>query len=199
MHISDEVLVKRIKRGDEASFRQLVERYRSRVYSIAYAMTKNQSDADDLSQEIFLKVYRFLPQFKGKSKFYTWLYRLAINTCISAINNRKKKHEEVSLFLSSENKDVLLNTLPEESVVSPMQLLENKELGQKIRLAIDSLSDGLKEIFILREIEDLSYKDLAEIFKCPEGTIKSRLFRAREELRKKLLPYLNYNFKGVET
>ena len=94
---------------------------------------------------------------------------------------------------------MLLNTLPEESVVSPMQLLENKELGQKIRLAIDSLSDGLKEIFILREIEDLSYKDLAEIFKCPEGTIKSRLFRAREELRKKLLPYLNYNFKGVET
>ena len=199
MHISVEVLVRRIKRGDEASFRQLVERYKSRVYSIAYAMTKNQSDADDLSQEIFLKVYRFLPQFKGKSKFYTWLYRLAINTCISAINNREKKPEEVSLFLSSENKDVLLNTLPEESVVSPMQLLENKELGQKIRLAIDSLSDGLKEIFILREIEDLSYKDLAEIFKCPEGTIKSRLFRAREELRKKLLPYLNYNFKGVET
>lgn len=98
MHISDEVLVKRIKRGDEASFRQLVERYRSRVYSIAYAMTKNQSDADDLSQEIFLKVYRFLPQFKGKSKFYTWLYRLAINTCISAINNRKKSTEKFLFF-----------------------------------------------------------------------------------------------------
>jgi len=192
MSISDEALIRKSKRGDENSFRELVERYQSRVYSIVLGMVGNRNDADDLSQEIFLKVYRFLPQFKGKSKFYTWLYRLTINTCISARNTQKKKLETVSLSCPVGGKENPLSTkIPQDNVKSPVEILKNKELGLKIKSAIDSLSEELKEVFVLREIEDLSYKQLSEIFQCPEGTIKSRLFRAREELKKKLLPYLN--------
>lgn len=194
MSISDETLIKKSKTGDEKSFKELVERYKSRVYSIVLAMVRDKNDADDLSQEIFLKVYRFLPQFKGKSKFYTWLYRLTINTCISAQNAQKKKPKTLSFSLGEEG-NPLSTKLFQEEVKSPLEILRNKELGLKIKSAIDSLSRDLKEVFILREVEDLTYKELSEILQCPQGTIKSRLFRAREELKKKLLPYLN-NLEG---
>jgi len=153
-----------------------VERYQSRVYSIVLAMLGDKNDADDLSQEVFLKVYRFIHQFKGRSKFFTWLYRLTINTCISA-RNKKKRNNQI---------DTLQN-----DAKSPIEILQNRELEKKIKLALDSLSDGLKEVFVLREIEDLSYKQLSRILHCPEGTVKSRLFRAREELKKKLMPYID--------
>jgi len=191
MSISDEVLVLKFKSGDKNSFRRLVERYQSKVYSIVLAMIEDKNDADDLSQEVFIKVYRGLTHFKGKSKFFTWLYRITINTCINAQNGRKRRPK--TIFLSypvGERGDPLSTQLSQNTVKSPIEILKNKELGAKIKLAINSLSDELKEAFILREVEDLSYKELSKILQCPEGTIKSRLFRAREEVRKKLTPYL---------
>ncbi|RLE14294.1 RNA polymerase subunit sigma-24 [Candidatus Aerophobetes bacterium] len=189
MGVSDEVLVARFKEGDESSFKELVERYQSRVYSIVLAMLGDKNDADDLSQEVFLKVYRFIHQFKGRSKFFTWLYRLTINTCISA-RNRKKRNNQILLSQSFKKDFTPIDTLQNDAK-SPIEILQNRELEKKIKLALDSLSDGLKEVFVLREIEDLSYKQLSRILHCPEGTVKSRLFRAREELKKKLMPYID--------
>ena len=189
MGVSGEVLVARFKEGDESSFKELVERYQSRVYSIVLAMLGDKNDADDLSQEVFLKVYRFIHQFKGRSKFFTWLYRLTINTCISA-RNRKKRNNQILLSQSFKKDFTPIDTLQNDAK-SPIEILQNRELEKKIKLALDSLSDGLKEVFVLREIEDLSYKQLSRILHCPEGTVKSRLFRAREELKKKLMPYID--------
>jgi len=192
MGVSDEVLVARFKEGDESSFKELVERYQSRVYSIVLAMLGDKNDADDLSQEVFLKVYRFIHQFKGRSKFFTWLYRLTINTCISA-RNKKKRNNQILLSQSLKKDFTPIDTLDtlQNDAKSPIEILQNRELEKKIKLALDSLSDGLKEVFVLREIEDLSYKQLSRILHCPEGTVKSRLFRAREELKKKLMPYID--------
>ncbi|MCD6318029.1 sigma-70 family RNA polymerase sigma factor [Candidatus Aerophobetes bacterium] len=191
MSISDEVLILKFKRGDKSSFRRLVEKYQSKVYSIVLAMIGDKNDADDLSQEIFIKVYKGLTQFNGRAKFFTWLYRITINTCINAQNTRKRKPETILMsYPVGEKENPLSTQLSQDTVRSPMEILENKELGMKIKLAIDSLSDGLREVFILREVEDLSYKELSKILQCPEGTIKSRLFRAREEMKKKLTPYL---------
>jgi len=191
MSISDEVLVRRFKSGDKNSFRRLVEKYQSKIYSIVLASVRDKNDTDDLCQEIFIKVYRGLSQFKGKSKFFTWLYRITINTCISAQNARKRKPETIPLSYPVDEKENPLSTkLSQDTVKRPMEVLKNKELEVKIKLAIDSLSDRLKEVFILREVEDLSYKELSKILQCSEGTIKSRLFRAREKLKKKLAPYL---------
>jgi len=189
MGVSDEVLVARFKEGDESSFKELVERYQSRVYSIVLAMLGDKNDADDLSQEVFLKAYRFIHQFKGRSKFFTWLYRLTINTCISA-RNKKKRNNQILLSQSFKKDFTPIDTLQNDAK-SPIEILQNRELEKKIKLALDSLSDGLKEVFVLREIEDLSYKQLSRILHCPEGTVKSRLFRAREELKKKLMPYID--------
>ena len=191
MSASDEVLIERFKAGDRNSFRELVEKYQSRVYSIALAMVGDRNDADDLSQEIFLKVYRFLHKFRGRSKFFTWLYRITVNTCINSRNGRCKKRETISLSQPlDEEGNNLYTYVPQESFKSALETLKNEELGVKINSAINSLPDELKDVFILREIEDLSYRELATIFQCPEGTIKSRLFRARDQLKEKLEPYL---------
>lgn len=193
MNPSDSVLLEKFKKGDEESFRKLVEKYQSKVYSIALAMVKDKTEAEDIMQDIFIKVYRSLDNFKGKSKFYTWLYRITINTCINHLNQNKKTNT-ISLF-SSEDREkyqVQINKtslFPEESK-SPFEILQNQELEEKIKLAIDSLPLELKQVFLLREIDDLSYKEMAKILNCSEGTIKSRLFRARDKLREKIGSYL---------
>lgn len=190
---TDESLIRKFKNGDEQSFKELVVRYQSRIYSIVLAMVRDKNEADDICQDIFIKVYRFLHQFKGKSKFFTWLYRLTINTCINAQNGRKRKLSTVSLSHPvGENEESLVAFIEEDNTNNcALENLQNKELGMKLNLAIESLPDELKEVFVLREIDDLPYKELAKILQCSEGTIKSRLFRAREKLKEKILPYMD--------
>ncbi|MBE0478743.1 sigma-70 family RNA polymerase sigma factor [Candidatus Aerophobetes bacterium] len=189
---SDESLIRRFKNGDEESFKELVKRYQARIYSIVFAMMGDKNDADDICQEIFVKLYRSLYQFRGKSKFFTWLYRLTVNTCINAQNGRKRKLQTISLSHPvGESEQSLVEFIEQDGENCSIDILKNKELGMKINSAIDCLSDDLKEVFILREIEDLSYRELAKILQCSEGTIKSRLFRARDRLKEKLLPYIN--------
>ncbi len=191
MKLSDEELVDRFRSGDEDSFRILVERHSPRIFNIIYRITKDRSLAEDLSQEVFLRVYRFLDGFKKKCRFSTWLYRLTVNVCFNA--QRKRKGESKVVTLSHQVANVGSNPgtreLEDESF-SPQKTLETEELARKIKSAIDSLPEVFKMTFILREFEDLSYKELAKVFRCSQGTIKSRLCRARETLRQKLEVYL---------
>jgi len=189
--LSDEELVDRFRSGDEDSFRILVERHSPRIFNIIYRTIKDRNLAEDLSQEVFLRMYRFLDGFKKKCRFSTWLYRLTINVCFNA--QRKRKEESKVISLSHQVANVGSNPgtreLEDESF-SPQKILEKEELARKINSAIDSLPEVLKMTFILREFEDLSYKELAKILRCSEGTVKSRLCRARETLRQKLKVYL---------
>ena len=192
MKLSDEELVDRFRSGDEDSFRILVERHSPRIFNIIYRTTKDRNLAEDLSQEVFLRMYRFLGGFKKESRFSTWLYRLTVNVCFNA--QRKRKEEPKVVILSQQVADVGSNPgtreLEDESF-SPQKTLEKEELARKIKSAIDSLPEVLKMTFILREFEDLPYKELAKVLRCSQGTIKSRLCRAREALRQKLEIYLS--------
>ncbi len=192
MQYSDEELVERSGAGAEESFRMLVERYQDRVYHIVYGIVGNKDEAEDLSQEVFLRVYRFLPRFKGKSKFYTWLYRLTVNVCLSARRKRKNEPNKiVSLTDFSKHSHNPGETELADKSFSPLKILQNKEMAETIKSAINTLSEVLKSTFVLREFEELSYEELARVFRCSKGTIKSRLSRAREQLRGKIEPYLN--------
>jgi len=187
---SDEQLVEKFKAGDRDSFRILVERYKSRVYNIIYGIMGSRDEAEDLSQEVFLNVYRFLHRFKEKSKFYTWLYRIAVNICLSAQKKKNKSSNVLSLTELSETDNTSGKMELADQSFSSQKMLEDMELARKIKSAINSLSEVLKTTFVLREFEDLSYQELAKAFQCSRGTIKSRLSRAREELRQKLKLYL---------
>jgi len=192
MKPSDEELVDRFRSGDEDSFRILVERHSSRIFNIACRTVRDRNLAEDISQEVFLRVYRFLDGFKKQCRFSTWLYRITINVCFNA--QRKRKEEPKVLIPSWEVANAGSNPgtpqLEDESF-SPRKTLEKKQLTTKIKSAIDSLPGVLKMTFILREFEDLSYRELAKTLRCSEGTIKSRLCRARETLRQKLAVYLS--------
>lgn len=192
MKPSDEELVDRFRSGDEDSFRILVERHSPRIFNIACRTVRDRNLAEDISQEVFLRVYRFLDGFRKECRFSTWLYRITINVCFNA--QRKRKEEPKVLIPSWEVANVGRNPgtaqLEDESF-SPQKTLEKKELTTKIKSAIDSLPGVLKMTFILREFEDLSYRELAKVLRCSEGTIKSRLCRARESLRQKLEIYLS--------
>lgn len=189
MH-SDEELVERFIGGETDSFPMLVERYEARVYSIVYGIIGSRDEAEDLSQEVFIKVYKNLRHFKGKSKFYTWLYRITVNVCLSA---QRKKSQSSRIISMSRLSGVSANPgeveLADETF-SPQKVFKNRELASKIQSAINSLPGILRITFILREFEDLSYRELARIFRCSMGTVKSRLSRARESLRQTLTPYL---------
>ena len=192
MQQNEQVLVDRFCGGDHTAFHELVGQYKKKIYYLACDITGDHQEAEDISQEVFLRVYRFLDGFKKQCRFSTWLYRITINVCFNA--QRKRKEEPKMAIPSWEVANVGSNPgtpqLEDESF-SPRKALEKKELTTKIKSAIDSLPEVLKMTFILREFEDLSYKELAKALRCSEGTIKSRLCRARETLRQELEIYLS--------
>ncbi len=189
MH-SDEELVERFVGGETDSFPMLVERYEARVYSIVYGIMGSRDETEDLSQEVFIKVYENLGHFKGKSKFYTWLYRITVNVCLSAQRKKSQPNRIISMSsLSGVGANAGGVELADETF-SPQKVFKDRELASRIQLAINSLPGILRITFVLREFQDLSYRELARIFRCSMGTVKSRLSRARENLRQTLTPYL---------
>ncbi|MFC1654792.1 RNA polymerase sigma factor [Myxococcota bacterium] len=181
-------LVRRAKRGDEKAFRTLMERYRRKVFSIAYGMVHNPEAAYDISQEVFIKVFRYLGSFQGTSSFYTWLYRISVNLSIDWL----RKQGRTSLV---DFDDSLLRREPDgaEALVvpklqdgDPYKALDRKELREQIAKAFESLSEKHRAVLLLREVEGLSYDEIARALKIHKGTVMSRLHHARRNLQRAL-------------
>jgi len=192
LETSDLNLVKRVRNGDKGAFRELVERYQRKVFSIAYGMVNNREDAMDLVQESFLKVHNNLGRFEGSSSFYTWLYRIVVNVCIDHIRKtgRRIKVDYDDQILRDGNVEGDDRIRPSVLNVDPVKAQGRKELLEKIRSALDELSPNHKEAIVLRELQGLSYEEMANVMGVSKGTVMSRLHHARKNLQALLQDYV---------
>ena len=185
---SDEILVARVQRGDKTAYDALVLKYQGRIMNLISRFVRDPSDASDVAQEAFIKAYRALPRFRGDSAFYTWFYRIAVNTAKNFLaQNSRKSFETAADFTEMEQIDQS-DTLKEQA--TPERLLLTRELEETIMAAIEGLPADLRSAITLREIEGLSYEEIATVMECPVGTVRSRIFRAREAVDKQLKPLL---------
>ena len=183
----DQVWVERAQAGDQEAFRHLVERYQRRVYAVAYGIVRNRDDAWDVAQEAFVKAYRNLTRFQGNSGFYTWLYRITYNLCIDTMRSRSRRS-----FVEMDSSRMLQAAVAKEAPLEthPAKSVDRRELGEAIENALNELSEKHRAIIVLREIEGLSYEEIADVLKVSKGTVMSRLFHARRKLQDLLKPYL---------
>jgi RNA polymerase sigma-70 factor, ECF subfamily len=188
---TDALLVERVQRGDVRAFEMLVVKYQRRVERLIGRMVRDVDLVADIAQETFIRAYRAMPQFRGDSAFYTWLYRIAVNTAKKALMDRKRDPVVTESALFSVNDE---ETSRAESELSdgetPEGVLASKQIAQTVNAAIQALSEDLRQAIVLREIEGLSYEEIAEVMNCPIGTVRSRIFRARESIAEKLRPLL---------
>lgn len=184
-HAHDVELLTAVKDGDASAFRGLVEKYQGRVYAMIYGMTRNREDARDLTQEAFVKAFRNLESFRLESSFYTWIYRIGMNLAID--HARRHKRQGTTGFdeaVAARDEDGGIAELHHED--SPSKALERKQLYAQIMDALEELPEDQKQAILLRELEGLSYKEIADVMGIPEGTVMSRLFYARKKLQKLL-------------
>jgi len=185
----DQELVIRVQQGDKKAFDMLVLKYQLRLSKLVSRFLRNQSDIPDVVQEAFIKAYRALPNFRGDSAFYTWLYRIAINTAKNHLVAQSRKSPANSID-AQEAEDYGASEWLKE-YASPEREALASELEATIYQAMDELPSDLREAITLREIEGLSYEDIAAVMDCPIGTVRSRIFRAREAIDSKLEPILD--------
>lgn len=184
-------IIERCRRGDTKAFRILVERYERRVFSLALGLLKDPDEARDIAQEVFLKAHRHLGTFLGNSSFYTWLYRITVNLCIDR-KRRVGRGSEVELderlphHAVGSPADVLSAQRPS---FNPQRVAESSELRGRILAALGQLSEAHRAVLVLREVEGLSYKEIADSMDCPEGTVMSRLFHARRQMQQLLADF----------
>ncbi len=177
---SDQLLVERARRGDRGAFDLLVLKYQQKILKLIMRYVRDQTEALDVSQEAFVKAYRALPAFRGESAFYTWLYRIAINTAKNHLVSMQRKPVEYELDAQESDSAERSPHLREED--SPEGLAMQEELRQAIERALAELPEELRTAILLREIEGLSYEEIAVAMDCPVGTVRSRIFRARETI-----------------
>ena len=190
---SNQVLVERVKAGDKKAFDLLVSKYHQRVIRLISRLVRNPAEVEDIAQEAFIKAYRSIGQFRGDSAFYTWLYRIAVNSAKNALMASNRRPIPMSdLMKSDENEEG--EAWPVESAIdfqTPEALLASRQVAQTVDAAIQSLAEDLRTAIMLREIEGLTYEEIAEAMNCPIGTVRSRIFRARETISKQLRPLLD--------
>ena len=182
---SDLGLVQRVQRGDKTAFDLLVRKYQHKVIKLVTRYLRNPSDAEDVAQEAFIKAYRAMPQFRGDSAFYTWLYRIAINTAKNAIVSRDRNPVEFDLDMQAIEESQSMQARLADTT-TPESLLQTEEIRTTVNQAIDALPEDLRTAIVLRELEGLSYEDIALAMECPVGTVRSRIFRAREAIDRRL-------------
>jgi len=182
-------LVTRVQRGDKQAYELLVAKYQRRITRLLSRIIRDPSDIEDVAQEAFIKAYRALPGFRGESAFYTWLYRIAINTAKNhfAAQSRRGATQSTADPEDAENFD---DALALRDVATPDAVLLSKQVGEAVNQAIERLPDDLKTAIVLRELEGMSYDEIAAAMNCPVGTVRSRIFRAREAIAADLRPLL---------
>jgi RNA polymerase sigma-70 factor (ECF subfamily) len=185
----DRQLVERARQGDKRAFELLVEKYQRRLHRLLSRMVRNAEEVEDIAQETFIKAYRALPNFRGDAAFYTWLYRIGVNTAKNYLAGRNKTMQTISdQALDDEDE-------PDERLVAqdnntPETELMSKQIALAVNEAVQALPEELRSAITLREMEGLSYEEIAELMSCPIGTVRSRIFRAREAIAVKLRPML---------
>lgn len=185
----DEELVLRVQQGDKSAYDLLVIKYQHRIIQLVNRYIKDPSDAQDVAQEAFIKAYRALGNFRGESAFYTWLYRIAINTAKNYLMSRSRRNADAQVdILDAEQ----IEKAPQlQGMETPERQLLNEEIVETIKTAIAKLPEEMRVAIMLREFEGMSYEEIAEAMDCPVGTVRSRIFRAREAIDSKLTPLLD--------
>jgi RNA polymerase sigma-70 factor (ECF subfamily) len=186
---SDKVLVERVKSGDKTAFDLLVLKYQHKIVKLVMRYVRDSAEALDVTQEAFLKAYRALPGFRGDSAFYTWLYRIAINTAKNYLVAQKRRPLDYDLDLQDPEQYDMQARL--KSVDSPEHMVLSEEIRETVNLAISDLPEDLRTAIVLREIDGMSYEEIAQTMECPIGTVRSRIFRAREAIDKRLKPIVD--------
>lgn len=191
----DQALVERVQKGDKRAFDLLVQKYQLRISKLIARFVRNPDDVQDVAQETFIKAYRALGKFRGESAFYTWLYRIAINTAKNHLVAMGRKNPAYSVDVQEIEKYDASDWLKEYA--TPERQLLAGEIQATVNKAMSELPSDLREAITLREIEGLSYEDIALVMDCPIGTVRSRIFRAREAIDGKLEPLLDSSSRDV--
>lgn len=186
----DQALVERAQRGDQQAFGMLVEKYQRKLGRLLSRMVRDQAEVEDVVQESFIKAYRALPNFRGDSAFYTWLYRIGINTAKNYLVSMGRR-PQVSKDIEIEDAENFEDGDELRTLETPESSLMTKEIAQTVNDTMMALPDELRTAITLRELEGLSYEEIATLMNCPIGTVRSRIFRARETIAEKLRPLLD--------
>ena len=184
---SDEILVSRCQKGEKKAFELLIQKYQRRIYHLIYRITQDSDMVEPLAQEVFLKAYRSISAFQGKSQFYTWIYRIAVNTCLSHIKRGglEDSHEDPQEINPGRFHPDTPYVQPED----PEQQFMRKEFYRHLLGSVRKLPEELQTTIVLREFMGMNYEEIAEVLQIPLGTVRSRIFRARAQLRESLSPY----------
>ncbi|PKD41469.1 RNA polymerase sigma factor RpoE [Methylomonas sp. Kb3] len=185
----DQELVRRVQQGDKAAFDLLVIKYQHKIVHLVNRYVKDPSEAQDVAQDSFIKAYRALGDFRGDSAFYTWLYRIAINTAKNYLLSRSRRHFDYEIDV--QDAEQVENAPQLKDIETPENLLMNEQIVAVIKSAIERLPEEMRIAITLREFEGMSYEEIAEAMDCPIGTVRSRIFRAREAIDQKLNPLLD--------
>lgn len=190
---ADAPLVERAKQGDVTAFEMLVVKYQRRIERLIGRMVRDVDLVPDIAQETFLRAYRALPQFRGESAFYTWLYRIAVNTAKKSLMELKRDPLVTEAARASRDEDDDAPRVENEpsDAATPDAVLASKQIAAAVNFAVEALSEDLRQAITLREIEGLSYEEIAALMNCPIGTVRSRIFRAREAIAARLRPLLD--------
>lgn len=186
----DQVLVERAQGGDQRAFDLLVCKYQRKLGRLLSRFIRDAAEIEDVSQEAFIKAYRALPSFRGESAFYTWLYRIGINTAKNYLVSQGRRAPTSTSF-DAEEAESFEEASQLRDINTPESLLHSKQIGQTVNAAMDSLPEELRTAIVLREIDGMSYEEIASMMNCPIGTVRSRIFRAREVVAGKLRPLLD--------